>query len=311
MELTVVGEQFDAHLRAHGRSEKTVIHYQDSRKLLVRFLTETGRDPHLEAITTQSLNEFAVWLRTTPLQKIRRGTTQRSEVGVHGALTDTKAFLRYLSDEEILTRPVKVPMPKLPYQLYPVLTDAELERIFASAELSPKTEIGARNRALVAFMLDTGVRLSEVAGLELANLDLKAGEARIRGKGQKERLVFFSDGAKEALRGWMNIRGIEPGPVFWLSAAGIRMVLFRIKRQTGLKQLSAHQLWHTCFTNLVRSNVDLHTVKRLAGHASVTTTESYLAKSGEDMKAKYKSASPFDRITKPAERQPRRRLKSA
>lgn len=310
MKLSSLVTRYLTHLQALGRSDNTMIHYRDSLKLLERFLTTTGRAPEPETLTTETMNDFASWLRATP-RRARHGSTQRSEVGVHGVLVDTKAFVHYLIDEELIDWRVKVPIPRVPQQLYPVLTDAELARVFACDQLSPRTEIGIRNRALIAFMLDTGVRLSEVSQLGLADLHLKAGEAKIHGKGQKERLVFFSDGAAEAIRRWLAVRGEAEGPLFWLAPAGVRMVFVRIGKAAGLSRFAPHQLRHTCFTNLVRANVDLHTVKRLAGHASVTTTESYLALSGEDMKAKYRQASPFERVSGGPEQRPRRRLKTA
>lgn len=92
-------------------------------------------------------------------------------------LKDLKAFCRWLVAEEFLDKGPKVPLPKLPSTLCPVLTDDELLRVFATNQHSPRTEIGCRNRALVAFMLDTGVRLSEVCRLQLADVQIRDGMA--------------------------------------------------------------------------------------------------------------------------------------
>lgn len=290
-------EAFISHHQAIGSSPATVRHYQDSLNLLQRCLAGEGISPLSGSLTSVTMNRFAGWLRSTPT-RLWRGSTQRSIWGVHGALKDCKIWLGWLVEAGLLESVPKVPVPRLPRTLFPILNEADLAVIFASNQLSAQTEIAHRNRALMAFMLDTGVRLSEVATLSLTNLSLKEGSAKIVGKGSKERMVYFSDGAAEAIRRWLTIRGEEPGSLFWLEPAGVRMLFKRIKDETGLSMLTPHQVRHTALTMLVKDGVDLHTIKRLAGHASVTTTEAYLALAGEDMKDKHSRASPFDKVNR-------------
>jgi site-specific recombinase XerD len=257
------------------------------------------------------MTRFAGWLRSTPIQPWR-GQTARSVWGVHGVLVDTKAFVRWLAEEERIPHAPKVPITKLPQRLFPILTDEELGRVFASRHLDPHTEVGIRNRALIAFMLDTAVRLSEAAGLTLADLDLADGSARIFGKGHKERLVYISTRAADAVRRWLAIRGEADGSLFWLSVEGVRMVFKRVQADAELAVFTPHQLRHTALTAMVKQNMDLHSIKRIAGHASVTTTEAYLALAGEDVRRKHHLASPFDRIQSQLDPAPppRRRLKA-
>lgn len=312
VDLASLIQSFIAHHQALGHSPDTIRHYTDSLRLLQRCLDAHGIEPITDNLTTATMQTFAGWLRSTPT-RAWRGRTERSIYGVHGALKDVKAFVRWAVEAELLDKAPKVPVPKLPQRLFPVLTDEELTRIFACSHLAGATEIAVRNRALVAFMLDTGVRLSEAAGLGLDDVALKEGSARVRGKGNKERLVYFSDGVAESLRRWLTIRGDDDGPIFWLGTAGIRMLLKRIKAETGLSVFTAHQMRHTAFTMLVNQGVDLHTIKRIAGHASVTTTEAYLHLSGKEMREKHNVASPFDRINAQLTptRHGRRRLKAS
>lgn len=283
------------HHRDVGHSPSSIRHYQQSLEHFQRFRNECGHPNDARALTPPIMSAFAGWLRTTPVRPWR-GNTERSVYGTHGVLKDVKVWVRWLAETEYIPEAPKVPIPKLPTKLFPVLTDDDLDRVFACKQLAGNTEIAIRNRALVAFMLDTGVRLAEVAGLALADIDLKDGSARIRGKGSKERMVYFSEGVTEAIRRWLIVRGNEEGTLFWLESAGVTMLLKRIKAETGLPMLTPHQLRHTAFTAMVRHGVDLHTVKRLAGHASVTTTEAYLALAGDDLKDKQNAASPFDQV---------------
>jgi site-specific recombinase XerD len=312
MALGELEQHYLAHHRALGHSEKTINHYECSFLLLHKFLEETNKPLESSSLTTAVMQEFIAWLRQTPTRGFR-GNTTRTPDGIHGVMRDMRAFTRYLVAEGRLDKQPKVPIPTLPKHLFPVLSEAQLGAILTCRQLDCRTEIGKRNRALIAFLLDTGVRLSEVSGLQLDDLFLKENAAKVQGKGNKQRMVYFSDGVAASLRMWLVVRGDEPGPVFWLKNSGIRQVMRRIQAETNLPMLFAHQLRHTALTLLVKGDMDLHSVKRMAGHASVTTTEAYLALAQEDIREKQHQASPFDRIIGQIEpeRQGKRRLKSA
>lgn len=313
MQLAVLQHQYELHHGALGHSAKTISHYHDTFRLLDRFLEAKGYAATTASLTTPVMNEFAIWLRDTPTQGWR-GSTQRTEAGLHGIMTDMRAFARWCHEEGHVETLPKVPVNKLPQVFFPTLSDAELDAIFATKQLSPTTEIGTRNRALIAFMLDTGVRRTEAAKLELDDLDIAEGQARIVGKGRKERLVFFAPSTAELLKRWLAIRGDEPGTLFWLSPDGVKMVFNRIKREAGLAVFHPHQLRHTTATNLLSAGADTHSVRRMLGHASVVTTERYLSMLASDLKAKHASASPYERVASRAEPTPvraRRRLRSA
>lgn len=301
--------QYLDHHRAVGSSAKTIIHYENTFKIFDRFLIETDRVADASALTSLTFNAFAGWLRETPARE-RRGSTQRSVVTIHGNLKDFRAFVRWLHEEELLVALPKVPIPKLPQTLFPVLTDDELTRIFQCQQTEASTEIGKRNRALLMFMLDTGVRLAEVSGLAYEDLHLNDGMAKIHGKGSRERFVFYSDTTKEHLQLWVSIRGEDDGSLFWLRPSGVRMVLERIKKETGIPILYAHQIRHTALTMLVRNKVGIHSVRRIAGHSSLSVTERYLSLSTQDLRDEHHSGSPVDqliaRITPP--RTAKRRL---
>ncbi len=302
-----------AHHRALGRSENTIHHYLDSFRLMNQYLAEAGVQPTTAILSTQTFQGLAAYLRRTPTRGFR-GSTERTIHGIHGIMKDWRAFCRWALEEGHIDTLPKVPVPKLPQHLFPVLTETELATIFNSRQLDPHTEIGKRNRALISFMLDTGVRLAEVSGLAVADIDIRQGMAKVRGKGNKERMVFFSSGVTDGLRKWLAVRGEEPGSLFWLAPGGLRMLLERIKQETGLPLLHAHQLRHTAATMMVRQHADLHTVKRILGHSQLSTVEWYLSLDNTDLKDKHTSASPFEKIRstiEPESLRGRRRLKAS
>ena len=313
MQLAGVQDLYLLHHGAMGHSPKTISHYQDSFRLFARFVEEKDYTPTTQLLTSAIMNEFAIWLRQTPTQGWR-GETKRSEAGVHGTMTDMRAFARWCFEEGHIQTLPKVPVSKLPQVFFPILSDDDLDKVFATKQLSLQTEIGTRNRAMIAFMLDTGVRRTEVANLELEDLDLQEGQARILGKGRKERFLFFAPSTTDLLKRWLAIRGEDPGSLFWLSYEGVKMVFNRIKREAGLKEFFPHQLRHTTATNLLAAGADTHSVRRMLGHASVLTTEKYLSMAPQQLKAKHASASPYERVASRAEPIPirrRRRLKAS
>jgi integrase/recombinase XerC len=313
MQLSVIQQQYLLHHGAMGHSPKTISHYHDTFRFFDRFIEETGKAATTDVMTTPIMNEFAIWLRETP-KRAWRGETTRSEAGIHGTMTDMRAFARWLLEEGHIDALPKVPVNKLPQVFFPILSDEDLDAIFKTKQLSLDTEIGTRNRAMIAFMLDTVVRRTEVATLELGNLGIREGQARIIGKGRKERYVFFAPSTVELLKRWLSIRGEEPGSVFWLNYEGVKMVFNRIRKEAGLKVFHPHQLRHTAATNLLSAGADTHSVRRMLGHASVLTTERYLSMSPRDLKAKHASASPYERVSARQEPTPirgKRRLRSA
>ena len=313
MELAAIQEQYLLHHGALGHSPKTIRHYRDTFRSFGLFLEAKGYAPTTAVFTTPVMNEFALWLRSTPTRGWR-GDTKRTEAGIRGTMTDLRAFARWMLEEGHIEALPKVPVNKLPQVFFPILSDEELDRVFATRQLSLTTEIGIRNRALIAFLLDTGVRRTELANLDIRDLDLAEGQARIIGKGRKERLVFFAPSTAELLKKWLTIRGDEPGVLFWLSFEGVKMLFNRIKREAGLKEFFPHQIRHTTATNLLAGGADTHSVRRMLGHSSVLTTERYLSMAPADLKAKHAAASPYERVSARAEPTPirgRRRLKAS
>lgn len=296
--ITPLDDLFDrylAHHRALDRSPRTIDHHVDTFKSLRRFLAEADIAADSGALTTATAQRFAVWLRETPTRGWR-GKTERSIHATHGALKDLRAFCHWLIDEGFLDRPVKVPVPKLPQTLFPVLTDAETEAIWASQHLRFPGPLGHRNRALLALMFDTGLRSAEVVGLRVEDVDLEDQLVTVTGKGNKQRRVPFSHGVAHLLRQWIAVRGEDPRPLFLLRQAGLRMLFARIRADTGIAVLHPHGVRHTAATQMVRANMDLHSVKRVLGHSHISVTERYLSLSDADLREKHAAASPFERI---------------
>ncbi len=147
---------------------------------------------------------------------------------------------------------------------------------------------GIRDAALLAVLYGAGIRRGEIVALDLADYDQQKGLLFIRaGKGNCDRLAHMALGTIEALNDWLELRGSEAGALFWpvlkggklqarrVSYQGVLHILQRRSKEAGLKAFSPHDLRRTFVSHLLDAGVDLSTVQRLAGHASVQTTVRY------------------------------------
>jgi site-specific recombinase XerD len=293
-QLSELESLFHAHQQAQNHSPKTISHYTSTFKDFHRYLVDAMQPASSASLTTEMLRGFGVWLRETPT-RVWRGSTVRAVAGIHGRLRDMRAFCKWLEEEEVIERAPKIALPKLPDEEFDILTPEQVQILFRCQHLASGGEQAVRNRALIALMLDTGVRRSEVAGIELADIDFNDQLILVRGKGKKERRVPYSTGVAELLDRWLSIRGNDPGSLFWLNSNGIYSLFQRIRKETGLP-IHPHQLRHQAASYLVRNNADLHSVKRILGHASVTTTERYVTQDYADLRAKHAASSPFESI---------------
>jgi integrase/recombinase XerC len=126
-------------------------------------------------------------------------------------------------------------MPKIPKRLFRILSDDDLQRVWQSQYLTGHGDLSIRNRALIALMLDTGLRREEVASLTLASINLDARRLTVIGKGNKERQMVFSPAVRDFLKAFLAIRGVDDQPLFHLTSAGIRTMFRRIQLDVGLK----------------------------------------------------------------------------
>ncbi len=168
-----------------------------------------------------------------------------------------------------------------------------------------------RDRALLEVLYGSGLRVSELTGLDLVSVDLDAGTARVRGKGDKERIVPLGSAARAALREYLAVRGElrharhgrQNAQALFLGRygerLGVRQVQHLVKRYgalaIGSAALHPHALRHSCATHLLDAGADLRSIQELLGHASLSTTQRYTHVSMDQLQAVYTKAHPLAR----------------
>ena len=240
----------------------------------------------------------------------RRGLVKRS---VARAVSALRTFYRFLGTRYGLeANPTKsVRLPKLEKRLPAVLDRAQVELMFEFAESAAAKGgfLGRRDLAILEVFYATGMRLSELTGLNIADADIVSEQVKIRGKGKKERIVPLGSHATRAIRRYYEEREVvvakrqpprvERKAVFLsrrglrLSPRGVQLVVKKYLRllddNVGLK---VHTLRHSFATHLLDAGADLRAVQELLGHASLSTTQVYTHTSVERLKKVYHEAHP-------------------
>jgi integrase/recombinase XerD len=206
--------------------------------------------------------------------------------------------------------------PRVPRGIPKALREDEVEALLAA--VVGDDAVARRDRAILEVLYGTGVRISELVGLSLGDVDLDAGRLRVLGKGGKERVVPVGRHAEAALRAWLCDAGRGAlAPARWrrrgdaeallLNARGGRLtrqgawtVVRRHGDAVGLgDRLTPHVLRHSCATHMVDHGADLRAVQELLGHASVSTTQVYTLVSTERLWAVYDAAHPRAHRSRP------------
>lgn len=208
-----------------------------------------------------------------------------------------RRFYRYLMRENLIqTDPTQfLDTPKLPRSLPKVLSETDVEALLAAP--NTETPAGLRDRAMIETLYATGLRVSELVGLKLLNLDLNAAVLRVTGKGGKDRLVPLGEEAQHWLTRYLResrallLNGKKCAEVFITArGAGMTRQAFwhLLKRQARIasiqKPLSPHTLRHAFATHLLSHGADLRAVQMLLGHADISTTQIYTHVARERLK---------------------------
>jgi integrase/recombinase XerC len=239
----------------------------------------------------------------------KRGLAKRS---VARALAAVRALYRYLaSNDAVDANPARaVGSPKAEKHLPGYLDRAQIDLLFQLTETRAQSGkfVDVRNAAIMELFYSTGMRLSELQGLNRADLDAVSQQVKVRGKGRKERIVPVGEHATRAVRSYERkrdelaeaLRGKVDRSAIFLSRTGKRISVRAVQKvvEQFLDEiaegagLSTHSLRHSFATHLLDNGADLRAVQELLGHASVSTTQIYTHTSVERLKKVYEEAHP-------------------
>lgn len=282
-----------------GRSPNTVAAYR--RDLTAYWAFLAGRRLTLDRVTDAVIEDYLAFLRASG----------KAPASVARALVAVRSLHRFCEDEGLATvNPAEdVERPRVPAGLPKALSEGEVGALLGA--VVGEDAVARRDRALLEVLYGCGLRVSELVGLSLGDLDLDEGLLRAFGKGSKERVVPVGRLARDALREWLGPAGrgaLTPhrwarrgdAEAVFLNARGGRLsrqgawgVVRHYGDRVGLAdRLTPHVLRHSCATHMLDHGADIRVVQELLGHASISTTQVYTRVSTERLRRAYEEAHP-------------------
>jgi len=266
-------------------SKHTVLNYQLDLDKFKQFLG----DLDVEKIDYLILRKYLAILK-------EKGLKAKT---INRHLSTLRSFFKFLIREGYLkNNPIaSLSSPKQEKHLPLFLTEDEVARLIASVQ--PKDERGLRDRAVLETFYSTGIRVSELVGLNVEDLDFIGGIIKVLGKGRKERIVPIGEIAILAIRAYLEARKKQQEALFLnkngkrITDRGIRNIVGKYILLASIKQgVSCHTLRHSFATHLLNRGADLRSVQELLGHVNLSTTQIYTHLTTDRLKSVYDKAHP-------------------
>jgi integrase/recombinase XerC len=291
-------DEFQYHLRDERQlSPHTINGYRRDLNTVVKFCDDAGIG-RWSALRPQQVRMLAAQIH-------RRGLSGRS---IQRTLSALRSFCRYLIKQGVLSnnpaQDIRAPRAahRLPHSL-------DVDRINSLLDQNADSWLAQRDLSMMELLYSSGLRLSELVGLDRQDIDLKQCQARVLGKGRKTRIVPIGRKAAQALREWLKPRALhcaEGEAALFINRSGTRLgprsVQQRLRRwavQQGLdSRLHPHALRHSFATHVLESSGDLRAVQELLGHANLSTTQVYTHLDFQRLAQVYDQAHPRARKAK-------------
>lgn len=287
LELVQALEIYESeYMPAHNLAENTRRFYTDDLVQLINFLAERGVG-HVHQLDLRLLNAYLAELDKRELS----GYTRRRKV------SSIKSFLNFLSESGFFSGNLgrKLVMPKRESTHPRVLSEREYKQLQLCVANRP------RDAAIIELFLQTGMRLSELANLQVTDIELPTklsketvGHVFIRrGKGRKDRVIALNYNGCKAVRAWLHVRprDVETEHLFTskfrrpITHRGVEWIVNKYLDEAGIQRAHVHSLRHTFGTHAVKNGMNLRVVKEMMGHASLQTTDIYVSLAREQMDA--------------------------
>lgn len=289
--------RFGDHLRLElGRSEHTVRAYLGDLEALAHF----ARERDIDHVRDLNLLALRAWLADQERRGLSRSTLARRAASA-------RVFTEWAVERGILASDVaaRLASPKRAHRLPAVLTADQAVAVLDAAASDCDSPIGLRDLAMLETLYATGIRVGELVGLDVDDIDMTRRTLRVLGKGGRERTVPFGLPAERALTAWLGegraaLWHAAGGPAAFLGARGgridprtVRAVVHRTAGAVeGVADIGPHGWRHTSATHVLEGGADLRAVQEILGHASLATTQVYTHVSVERLRKTYEQAHP-------------------
>jgi len=277
--------------KAQNVSRGTLGFYQCKLNMFSGFCESKGVR-NISQITSSLLREFLLEL----------DTKGHNAGGCHAVYRTVKTFLRWWENE---VEPINWSNPirrvKPPRVSIEPLEPVDIDAVKGMIEVCPKNLTGQRDKALMLFLLDTGVRAGELVSINLEDANPILGDVLIRvGKGRKPRTVFLGSKSRKALRTYLRLRR-DSSSALWVTDEGERITYWGISsmmkrrsNQANVKTPELHSFRRWFALTCLRAGVDVYSLQELMGHADLQSLRRYLKQTNQDIREAHHRASPVD-----------------
>ncbi|MEO6726962.1 MAG: tyrosine recombinase XerC [Blastocatellia bacterium] len=298
-------DDFMQHLKyERNSSAHTLRNYESDLVQFYDHVAPPGKDGHRRAVNVRDIDHLTIREYMASLYE-----KKKKKSSIHRKVATLRTFFRYLCREGVMeSNPAQlVSSPRVERTLPNHLTIEQMIKFIESPDLD--TLLGKRDRAILELLYASGLRVSEMVGLNLTDIDFTNQTVRVKGKGRKERIVPFGNHALKALQDYLAVRGellieadpdkMDPKAVFMnyqgtrITTRSVgRMVDKYVKICADVHHISPHSLRHSFATHLLNAGADLRVIQELLGHVRLSTTQQYTHVSTDKLMEVYDKAHP-------------------
>jgi len=317
-------DTYQVQARTEGKSPNTIRIYTTALSILQRFLERKGYSTDVTGIGPKEIREFISYLQNTKafMEHPFTGPQQKGLTGhtINCYLWAVRAFWSWLLVEEFIeTNPFdKITIPKPPKKVITPFSEEQIRALLNT--IDTKSTIGFRDWTIILTLLDTGIRVSELTDLKLDDVNLAQRCLKVRGKGNKERIVPIGISVQRAIAKYLT--KYRTNPIYPLSdnlflnrdsipltPNRIESIIERYASKAGIQGVrsSPHTFRHTFATTYLRNGGDVFTLQRILGHETLDIVRNYVNLAQYDLQEAHLRCSPVDNLKIKA-RSPRTRL---
>lgn len=308
LELGNLIQGFIFSCQTEGKSPRTIEWYITFLRRFDKFLESRNLPTSISLITKHHIRQFIRYLQTEA--RTPHKNKPLSPATIQGYTRTLKVFFSWLVKEDYLDINTisGIPVPRAPTKIVNTFSHEHIKRL--SDSYCGANGYGYRNLAIVMLLLDTGIRVSELVGIEIDDINLSEGYIKIRqAKGSKERYVPVGSVVQKIL--WKYINNYRPQPLteritrlflskpgLPLTRSGIQQMLRRSGRRVGITgvRCSPHTFRHTFAKNFLLNGGDIFSLQKILGHSSLSSVRNYLNLFSVDIKKQHRRFSPVDNL---------------
>lgn len=288
-----------------GKSFNTIKGYRKDITQFIDYLNEYEKIKTYDEIETMTFRSFIAYLNSSGEKEDKKESKNISKRSINRKISALRTFFKYLQEKKIVktNKVTYINMPKFEKELPNVLNKEDINKLRESIDISKTT--GIRDRLIVELLYSSGIRAGELIDSSENMINIEEREMRVIGKGNKERITFFSENTKKWLKKYIEekkkvYKNYNKDVIFTnnrgekLTTRSLRRLISEYAKKAELKkEVTPHVFRHTFATELLNNGVDIRYLQELLGHSSISTTQVYTHISKSFLKDVYMKTHPF------------------